>query len=146
VLFLPGFALATSGTRQRLRGGFLTAFGASHTLHLAGIVAYASLLWPEFAHEFPPAVLLTASTFFAWVFFAAGNGLLTWLGRRPLGPRWAAATAEYFVFGVFAIDFGSKVARQPLVYAPFLALALGAIGIRVAARRARPLASHAASA
>lgn len=143
VLFLPGFALA--GRRQRLRNGLLTAFGASHTLHLAGIVAYASLLWADFAREFPPVVLLVATTLFACVFYAAGNGLLNFLQRRPLGPDWASATAEYLVFAVFAIELGSKVARQPLIYAPFLILAVGAMGMRLTNRSAGALASGAAA-
>ena len=145
LLFLPAFALARVGGRQKLRSGLLTAFGTSHALHLAGIVAYASILWNEFAREFPPVVLLVASSFFAFVFFAAGSGLLTLVGHRPLGPNWATATAEYLVFAVFALDFGAKVAQQPLIYAPFLLLAVAAIGMRVTQRKTQALASGAAA-
>ena len=143
LLFLPGFALAGRAGRQRLRGGLLTAFGASHTLHLAGIIAYASLLWADFSREFPPVVLLLAATLFACVFYAAGNGLLNLLQRRPLGPNWASAVAEYLVFAVFAIELGGKVARQPLTYAPFLVLAVAALVTRMAGRKTRTLTSRA---
>jgi hypothetical protein len=145
LLFLPAFGLAGVGGRQRLRSGLLTAFGASHALHLAGIVAYASLLWPEFAREFPPVVLLVASIFFAAVFYAAGNGFLNVLRRRPLGPNWAAATSEYLVFTVFALDFGGKIVHQSLIYAPFLVLAVAAIGMRLTRRKTQALASGAAA-
>lgn len=90
-------------------------------------------------------MLLVASIFFAAVFYAAGNGFLNAFRRRPLGPNWAAATSEYLVFAVFALGFGGKVAHQSLIYAPFLLLAVAAIGMRVTRRKTQALASEAAA-
>lgn len=146
LLFLPAFALAAGSVpARRLRDRLLTAFGVSHTVHLAGIIVFASRFWPDFAHEFPPPVLLLASTVFAAVYFAAGNGLAGVCGRRALGPAWMVATAEYLVWIVFLVELAAHSPRQPLLYAPFVILAAATGGMRIGRRRAQTASAAAAS-
>lgn len=134
LLFLPAFALRAP---DRRRGYLFAGLGVSHTAHLAGIVAYATLFWPEFSKEFPPAVLVVASLLFAFLYYIAAQGFFEVLGRRPLGPLVAMTIAEYLVASVFLIEFSAKAALQYRLDVAFALLAAAAWVTRLISARSR---------
>lgn len=145
-LFLPVYAasswhrLAPSAlsrlvlARRRALG---LAFATAHSVHLA---ALTTVLRTTGAAPDVAAIVGGGGAYLAtFVLAATSNDAAV----RALGRRWRTLhrIGVHWIWFVFAFSYSGRVARGDLFYAPLLALALGALGLRAAAwwsrRRAR---------
>lgn len=110
------------------------SFAASHAIHLFAILA---LLWvaPGFEIEMPTLI----GGGLAYVFLAAMvatsfDRTAAWLGAR----RWRLLhkSGMYYCWFIFFISYVPRMLVESALYFPFVAVLLGAVGLRaVAARR-----------
>lgn len=111
------------------------SFAASHTMHLIGIVALLRVE-PEFTIDRPTLI----GGGLAYVFLAAMTATsfdrsAAWLGPR----RWRLLhrTGMYYLWLIFFISYAPRTALESVAYLPFVVVLLGALAVRVAARRSR---------
>jgi sulfoxide reductase heme-binding subunit YedZ len=129
------------------RGRFTLGFAASHTVHLAFILALMRALGREHLLNELGWGILTAFTTGLLFIYALATGVLLphhkfWL----TSPRFEAF-AQYFLITLFAFAFALSGLPRPLFYAPFVLAAIGALGVRItAALRSRKMAELTATA
>ncbi len=122
-------------TRALLRGrrGVGLGFAAAHTVHLAALTTYSVV-----AAKSPSAVTLVGGggAYLAMFAMAATSNDAE---VHRLGRAWRMlhTVGAYWLWFVFAFSYGGRVASGKLFFSPQLALALGALGLRIAARCAR---------
>jgi hypothetical protein len=112
------------------------SFAASHAIHLVAIVALLRVA-PEFRID--TATLIGGGG--AYVFLAAMTATsfdrsAAWLGPR----RWRLLhkTGMYYCWVIFFISYLPRMLVESVLYLPFVAVLVGAVGLRaVAARRPR---------
>jgi hypothetical protein len=109
------------------------SFAASHAIHLVAILALVATV-PEFTIDL--ATLVGGGM--AYVFLAAMAATsfdrsAAWLGPR----RWRLLhkTGMYYCWFIFFISYLPRMLVESLWYFPFVAVLLGGIGLRFAARR-----------
>jgi hypothetical protein len=111
------------------------SFAASHAIHLGAIIA---LVWTAPDFQLNSATLIAGGL--AYVFLAAMTATsfdrtAAWLGAR----RWHLLhkTGMYYCWFIFFISYLPRALTESLWYAPLVAVLLGALVLRWAARRAR---------
>jgi hypothetical protein len=112
------------------------SFAASHAIHLFAIVALLRVA-PDF--QIDTATLIGGGG--AYVFLAAMTATsfdrsAAWLGAR----RWRLLhkTGMYYCWVIFFISYLPRMLVESVLYLPFVAVLVGAIGLRaIAARRTR---------
>lgn len=142
VLFLPLYAASSlhrlwpsARTRRlmRSRRALGLAFAASEVVHIAAFVAFhrAAGTTPDLA------TLIVGGGAFVAMFAMAATSNDT--SVRRLGRRWRQLhrVGIHWLFFVFAISYAGRVVELRAEGFPLLALALGALGLRVAAVRTR---------
>jgi DMSO/TMAO reductase YedYZ heme-binding membrane subunit len=142
LLFLPVFAasawhrLAPSGASRfvlRRRRGFGLAFATAHTVHLGALTTYQWTVqkWPD------PATLVVGGGAFVAMFALVATSNDT--AVRRLGRSWRRLhlVGVHWLWFVFTFSYAGRVLEGRLAFAPLLAAALGALALRIAARRAR---------
>ena len=117
------------------------SFAASHALHLVGIVALSRV-----ATDFRLAGASAVGGGLAYVFLAAmtatsSDRAVAWLGAR----RWRLLhkSGMYYCWFIFFITYAPRLRlgwADAALYAPFTVVLLGALALRAAARRPRPIA------
>jgi DMSO/TMAO reductase YedYZ heme-binding membrane subunit len=117
--------------RRRRSSGL--AFATAHTVHFAALVTYQVTVgkWPE-----PLTLVVGGGAFLVmWAMAATSHDAAV----RRLGARWRQLhrVGIHWLWFVFAFTYAGRVAAGQLFFLPFLAAALGGLGLRVAARRAR---------
>jgi hypothetical protein len=112
------------------------SFAASHALHLVGIVALSRM-----AADFRLGGVAAVGGGLAYVFLAAmtatsSDRAVAWLGAR----RWRLLhkSGMYYCWFIFFITYAPRVLlgwASAALYAPFIAILLGALALRAAARQ-----------
>jgi len=112
------------------------SFAVSHFMHLGAIVALAARLGDQF--ELGAAALIGGGL--AYVFIAAMTATSFDRSAAWLGPRnWQRlhTVGVYWIWGIFFVSYVPRAAIASYWYAPFVAVLLGALGLRVYAGRQR---------
>ncbi|HZP41594.1 MAG TPA: hypothetical protein VFD84_08765 [Candidatus Binatia bacterium] len=144
VFFLAAFvASAAARTWPGARTRWLLAnrrylgvgFAVTHLAHAAAILAFAALLADEFRAEEPFVVLVAGGIGYLFVLALLATSFdrtAAWLGPR----RWARlhTVGVHYLWAVFFVTYVPQAARGP-VHAAAAALVVGALGLRLAARR-----------
>lgn len=113
------------------------AFATAHTVHLAALSAVIR------ATGEPPELATIVGGGGAYVATFALAATSNDAAVRALGRRWRTLhkVGVHWIWFIFAFSYFGRVSRGELFYAPLLALAVGALGLRLAAgwsrRRAR---------
>jgi methionine sulfoxide reductase heme-binding subunit len=114
------------------RDAFLLAAAASHTIHLAGIIALFTLLGGSRLNF----VTVFGGGFVYLLIYALAIGAMMRLrGRQPrslLGSPRFEAVALYLIWLVFALAFVPRIGSGWPVYSLFAVVALAALFVRVA--------------
>jgi methionine sulfoxide reductase heme-binding subunit len=120
----------------RSRRGLGLGFATAHTVHLGALTAYSVL-----AGISPRPVALAAGGGAYLLMFAMAATSNDRAARR-LGRAWSRlhTIGAWWLWSVFVLTYAGRIAGGSLFLVAQLALALAALGLRVAARRARPLA------
>jgi sulfoxide reductase heme-binding subunit YedZ len=139
VLFLGAFlgnalyrlvpAAATRWLKEN-KGRFTLGFAGSHTVHLAFILALVGSLGREhLLDELGWIVIVAFSTGFLFIYALAAGVLFRhyafWLSRFE-------TLAHYYLMVLFVVGFTLSGIARPLFYAPFILVAVTAIGVRIA--------------
>jgi len=115
----------------RARRGIGLGFATAHTVHLGALTAYNGI-----AGQVPSVVTLAGGglAYFAMFAMAATSNDAS---VRALGRNWLRlhTFGAYWLWFIFFQSYATRVARGMGFFVPELALALGAIGLRFAARR-----------
>jgi len=120
---------------MRNRRSLGLAFATAHTVHLAALVAFNAI-----AGQRPDAATLVVGGGAYAMLFAMAATSSDAAVRRLGARRWKRlhAVGIHWLWFVFAFSSGGRVAEGRLAFVPLFALALGGLGLRVAARlRAR---------
>jgi methionine sulfoxide reductase heme-binding subunit len=140
VLFLGAFignalyrlvrAAATRWLKEN-KDRFTLGFAASHTVHLAFILALVAALGREhLLNELGWIVLVAFSAGFLFIYALAADVLLR--HRTFLSSRFETL-AHYYLIVLFVVGFTLSGIARPLFYTPFILLAVAAVGARIAA-------------
>lgn len=116
---------------MRNRRSLGLAFATAHTVHLAALTTFNGV-----AGERPDAATLVVGGG-AYVLLYAMAATSSDAALRRLGTRrWKQlhAVGVHWLWFVFAFSYGGRVAAGQLAFVPLFGLALGALGLRVAAR------------
>lgn len=108
---------------------FTLGFAASHTVHLAGILALVSVIGRE--HVFSGWIMVVAFPIGFLFIYALAIGVLF-----PHLPFWSSrfeALAHWYLMALFAVSFVRHATTRPLFYTPFVLVAITAFGVRIAA-------------
>ena len=123
------------------RDWFLLGMAASHTVHLAAIIALFKLLGPS---RLNLATVLGGGFVYLLIYALAVGATMRLGGREPrslLGSPRFEAVALYLIWLIFALAFVPRIVSGWPVYSLFGAAALAALVLRVAClvryRRAR---------
>jgi methionine sulfoxide reductase heme-binding subunit len=137
VLFLGAFLgnalyafVPTAATRwlKANKDGVTLGFVASHTVHLAFILALVAAIGRE--HVFKGWIMVVAfPTGFLFIYALAAGILFRRL--RFCSPRFEAL-AHCYLMALFVVSFTQHAITRPLFYTPFILVALISIGARVA--------------
>jgi DMSO/TMAO reductase YedYZ heme-binding membrane subunit len=142
LLFLPVYVASAwhrlapgAGSRfvMRRRRAFGLGFAAAHTVHLGALVTYQVTVsrWPDV-----PTLVVGGGAFAAmFAMVATSNDAAV----RRLGKRWRRlhTVGVHWLWFVFTLSYAGRVLGGRLAFVPLLAAALGALGLRLAAARAR---------
>ena len=143
MLFLPVFAarswnalapstLSRALVRQRRSRGL--DFATAHTVLLAALATFFAVkgAWPD------PVTLVVGGGAYLTLYAMAATS--TDAAVRRLGCNWRRlhTFGVYYLWFVFAFTYGARTLERGLGYAPFLAAASAALGLRLVARRLRP--------
>jgi sulfoxide reductase heme-binding subunit YedZ len=122
-------------TRALLRGrrGIGLGFAAAHTVHLGALATYS------FVAARPPSAVTLLAGGGAYLAMFAMAATSNDAAVRRLGGAWRTlhTVGVYWLWFVFAFSYGSRVASGRPFFLPQVALAFGALALRIAARRAR---------
>jgi sulfoxide reductase heme-binding subunit YedZ len=140
VLFLGAFlgnalyrlvpAAATRWLKEN-KDRFTLGFAASHTAHLAFILALVAALGREhLLNELGWIVVVAFLTGFLFIYALAADVLFR---HRTLWSARFEAFAHYYLMVLFVVGFALSGIARPLFYAPFILVAVTAIGVRIAA-------------
>lgn len=142
LLFLPVYAasawhrLAPSAASRfvmRRRRAFGLGFATAHTVHLCALTTYQVTVekWPD------AATLIVGGGAYAAMFAMAATS--NDAAVRRLGRSWRRlhSVGIHWLWFVFTFSYAGRVLGGRLAFAPFLAAALGGLGLRIAAARAR---------
>jgi DMSO/TMAO reductase YedYZ heme-binding membrane subunit len=110
------------------------AFATSHTIHLIALTTFNVI-----AGSVPDAVTLGVGGGAYVAMFAMAATSSDAAVRRLGAQRWQRLhrVGIYWLWFVFTFSYAGRVAEGRLAFLPFLGLALGAYGLRIAAWRAR---------
>lgn len=115
---------------EETRRRWTLGFAASHTLHLAAIVALATSMGRErFLHAVGWVALIVGGMVYLFIYGLAVDALTG--GRAPLlnSPRFQSF-AHYLIWTIFALGFGGR-ALTSLFYLPFALAVIVALALRV---------------
>lgn len=142
LLFLPVYVAsawhrlapgAASRFVMRRRRAFGLGFAAAHTVHLGALTSYQLTVgrWPDL-----PTLVVGGGAFVAMFAMAATSNDAA---VRRLGSRWRRlhTVGVHWLWFVFTFSYAGRVLGGRLAFVPFLLAALGALGLRLAAARAR---------
>jgi DMSO/TMAO reductase YedYZ heme-binding membrane subunit len=118
---------------MRARRSLGLVFAAAHGVHLAALTAYQIV-----AAQVPdPPTLVVGGGAFGMMFAMAATS--TDAAVRRLGRHWRRLhrIGIHWLWLVFTFSYIGRVADGRLAFVPLLALALGALGLRLAAWRSR---------
>jgi hypothetical protein len=112
------------------------SFAVSHGLHLLAIASLARLHSESFWMDRSVSTLLGGGTAYVFVLLMAitsNDASVRWLGGR----RWSAlhTTGSYVIWTIFFVSYVPR-ALQSAAYAPVALLVVGALAVRLLARRA----------
>jgi sulfoxide reductase heme-binding subunit YedZ len=136
VLFLGAFLgdalyrlMPAAATRwlKANKDGFTLGFAASHTVHLAFILALVAALGREHALKGIMPIPFTVGFLFI---YALAAGVL--LRHLTFLPSRFEALAHYYLMALFAVSFTRHAIKEPAFYTPFILVAVTAIGVRIA--------------
>jgi hypothetical protein len=109
---------------------FILGFAGSHTVHLAFILALVAALGRQrLLNELGWVVVVSFATGFLFIYALAADVLFR--HRTFLSSRFEAL-AHYYLMTVFVVGFALSAITRPLFYAPFILVAVTAIGVRIA--------------
>jgi methionine sulfoxide reductase heme-binding subunit len=124
------------------KDGFVLGFAASHTVHLAFILALVAAIGRE--HAFKGIMVVAFTTGFLFIYALAAGILfrnLTFFSSH------FEALAHYYLMSLFVVSFTRHAMTRPLFYTPFVLIAITALGVRIAAvirsRKAQVLGANA---
>ena len=109
------------------------SFATAHTIHLGALITFHSL-----AGEFPNAVTLAGGGG-AYLMMFAMAATSNDASVRRLGRNWVRLhkVGIYWLWFIFTFSYAGRVFDGQLEFAPFLALLVAGLGLRVAAARVR---------
>jgi sulfoxide reductase heme-binding subunit YedZ len=127
------YRLMPAAATRRLKAhkdGFTLGFAGSHTVHLAFILALVAALGRQhLLNELGWIVVVSFATGFLFIYALAAGVLLRhhafWLSRFE-------TLAHYYLMVLFVVGFTLSGIARPLFYAPFILVAVTAIGVRIA--------------
>jgi len=138
VLFLCAFLgnalyrlLPATSTRwlKANKDGFILGFAGSHTVHLAFILALMSAVGREhLLNELGWIVVVAFVTGFLFIYALAADVLFR---HRTLWSSRFEALAHYYLMTLFVVGFTLSGITRPLFYAPFILVAVTAVGVRI---------------
>ena len=151
VLFLGAFlgnafsSLVPAATTRWLKANknrFTLGFAASHTVHLAFIITLVVAVGRE--HAFKGTMVVPFTTGFLFIYALAAGVLFR---SRPFLSSHLEALAHYYLMALFTVSFRRHAIARPLLYTPFVLIAITALGVRIAAairsRKAQVLGANA---
>jgi methionine sulfoxide reductase heme-binding subunit len=110
---------------------FTLGFAASHTVHLAFILTLVAALGREhLLNELGWIVLVAFVTGFLFIYALAADVLFR---HRTLWSARFETLAHCYLITLFVVGFALSGIARPLFYAPFILVAVTAIGVRIAA-------------
>jgi sulfoxide reductase heme-binding subunit YedZ len=109
------------------KDGFVLGFAASHTVHLAFIVALVAAIGRE--HAFKGIMVVAFTTGFLFI-YALAIGVL--FRRGTFLSSHFESLAHYYLMTLFVVSFTRHAITRPLFYTPFVAVAVTALVIRIA--------------
>ena len=136
VLFLGAFLgdslyrlMPAAATRwlKANRDGLTLGFAGSHTVHLAFILVLMAAIGRE--HALKGVMVVTFTAGFLFIYGLAADVLFR---HRTFLPSRFEALAHYYLMALFAVSFTRHAMKEPVFYAPFVLVAVTAIGVRVA--------------
>ena len=105
-------------------------FAASHTIHLAFILALVAALRREhLLNELRWVVVLSFGTGFLFI-YALAAGIL--FRHRTFSSSRFEALAHYYLMTLFVVGFTLHGITRPFVYTPLILVAVSAVGVRIA--------------
>jgi methionine sulfoxide reductase heme-binding subunit len=139
VLFLCAFLgnalyrlVPTAATRwlKETKDRFTLGFAASHTVHLAFILALVAALGREhLLNELGWIVLVAFVTGFLFIYALAADVLFR---HRTLWSARFETLVHYYLMVLFVVGFTLSGIARPLFYTPFILVAVAAVGVRIA--------------
>ena len=108
------------------KDGFVLGFAASHTVHLAFILALVAAIGRE--HAFKGIMVVAFTTGFLFIYALAAGVLF----RLPFWSSRFEALAHYYLATLFVVSFTRHAITRPLFYTPFVLVAVTAAGVRIA--------------
>jgi methionine sulfoxide reductase heme-binding subunit len=109
------------------KDGFVLGFAASHTVHLAFILALVAAKGRE--HAFKGIMVVAFTTGFLFI-YALATGVL--FRRGTLLSSHFESLAHYYLMTLFVVSFTRHAITRPLFYTPFVAVAVTALVMRIA--------------
>src|SRR3989441_8612222 len=125
---------------EGLRAQFLLAFAGSHTIHLALVITLAMTIGDGFLRELPRHGLAIGGFAYLLIYGLAAAALVDMRTQRAvripiLHSSAFQGFAAYFIWTVFALVFVGGVFRRPATYTLLAVAVLGALALRLMARR-----------
>jgi len=116
---------------MRMRRGVGLGFASAHTVHLGALATYNTLIGTV------PTLVTLAGGGVAYLAMYAMAATSNDASVRRLGRNWKRlhTFGAYWIWGIFTFSYGTRVASGKLFFVPELALALGALGLRLASSR-----------
>ena len=140
VLFLGAFlgnafyCLVPSAATRWLKvnkSGFTLGFAASHTVHLAFILCLVAVVGRQhLLNELGWVVVVSFVAGFLFIYTLAADALFR--HSKFLSSHFEAV-AHYYLMTLFVVGFTLSGITRPLFYAPFILVAVSAVGVKIAA-------------
>jgi methionine sulfoxide reductase heme-binding subunit len=109
------------------KDGFVLGFAASHTVHLAFILALVAAIGRE--HAFKGIMVVAFTTGLLFIYTLATGVLFR---RRTFLSSHFESLAHYYLVTLFVVSFTRHAITRPLFYTPFVAVAVTALVMRIA--------------
>jgi len=109
------------------KDGFTLGFAASHTVHLALVLALMAAIGREQALQGIMAVAFTTGLLF--IYGLAADALFR---HRTFLPSRFEALAHYYLMALFAVSFTRHAITKPSFYTPLVLVAVTAFAVRIA--------------